>query len=129
MRKFLVTIEGKQYEVGVEELGVTASAPQVTEVKQVAPVMQAAAQPAPAPAQPKQAQAPANGTKVEAPMPGMIKGYKVAEGATVKANDVILVFEAMKMDNDITAPCDGVVSFRASVGSNVETGDVIAIIS
>ena len=131
MRKFLVTIEGKQYEVGVEELGVTASVPQVTEVKTVAPAVSAPAQakPAPAPVQPKQTQAPANGTKVEAPMPGMIKSFKVSEGATVKEGDVILVFEAMKMDNDITAPCDGVVSFATTVGSNVETGDVIAIIS
>ena len=129
MRKFLVTIEGKQYEVGVEEIGGTVSAPQVTEVKPVAPVAQAPAAPAPAQAKPAPAPVSANGTKVEAPMPGMIKGYKVSEGATVKEGDVILVFEAMKMDNDITAPCDGVVSFTVPVGSNAETGDVIAIIS
>ena len=127
MRKFLVTIEGKQYEVGVEEIGGTVSAPQVTEVKPVAPVAQAPV--APAPAQAKPAPVSANGTKVEAPMPGMIKGYKVSEGTTVKEGDVILVFEAMKMDNDITSPCAGVVSFKAQVGSNVETGDVIAVIS
>ncbi|MBO5713551.1 MAG: acetyl-CoA carboxylase biotin carboxyl carrier protein subunit [Clostridia bacterium] len=70
-----------------------------------------------------------NGTKMEAPMPGMIKSYKVAEGATVKKGDVVLVLEAMKMDNDMTAPCDGVVSFKAAVGSNVETGAVMAVIS
>ena len=64
-----------------------------------------------------------------APMPGMIKGYKVAEGATVKKGDVVLVLEAMKMDNDMTAPCDGVISFKAAVGSNVETGDVMAVIA
>ena len=131
MRKFLITIEGKQYEVGVEELGVSASAPQVTEVKPVAPAVSAPAQakPAPAPVQPKPASAPANGTKVEAPMPGMIKSFKVSEGASVKEGDVLLVFEAMKMDNDITSPCDGVVSFTSTVGSNVETGDVIAVVS
>jgi glutaconyl-CoA decarboxylase len=124
MRKFIVTIEGKQYEVGVEEVGgASAPAPVVTEVK-AAPVATA---PAAAPA-PK-AQAPVNGTKMEAPMPGMIKAYKVAEGATVKEGDVILVLEAMKMDNDITAVCDGVVSFKAAVGSNVNTGDVMAVIA
>ena len=118
MRKFIVTIEGKQYEVGVEEVVGTSApvAPVVTEVKAAAPV-----------AAPK-AQAPVNGTKVEAPMPGMIKAYKVAEGATVKEGDVILVLEAMKMDNDITAVCGGVVSFKAAVGSNVNTGDVMAVI-
>ncbi|MBR3804466.1 MAG: biotin/lipoyl-binding protein [Clostridia bacterium] len=125
MRKFIVTIEGKQYEVGVEEVGgVSAPAPVVTEVKATAPVATA---PTAAPA-PK-AQAPVNGTKMEAPMPGMIKAYKVAEGATVKEGDVILVLEAMKMDNDITAVCDGVVSFKAAVGSNVNTGDVMAVIA
>lgn len=125
MRKFVVTIEGKQYEVGVEEIGATqtASAPVVT-------VAQPAQTPAPAPAVAPvaKASAPVNGTKVEAQMPGMIKAYKVAEGATVKEGDVILVLEAMKMDNDITAICDGVVSFKATVGSNVNTGDVMAII-
>ncbi len=124
MRKFIVTIEGKQYEVGVEEIGAGSSpAPVVTEVKAAAPV----AAPVAAPAAPK-ASAPVNGTKMEAPMPGMIKAYKVAEGATVKEGDVILVLEAMKMDNDITAVCDGVVSFKAAVGSNVNTGDVMAVI-
>ena len=120
MRKFIVTIEGNQYEVGVEEIGgsqAPVAAPVVTEVK---PAQQAA----PAP----KAAAVTKGTKVEAPMPGMIKAYKVAEGASVKKGDVILVLEAMKMDNDITAECDGVISFKAAVGSNVNTGDVMAVI-
>lgn len=120
MRKFLITIEGKQYEVGVEEVGGAAEvAPVVTEVKPVAAAPAAA---------PKAAATSGKGTKFTAPMPGMIKAYKVAEGATVKAGDVVLVLEAMKMDNDMTAPCDGVISFKAAVGSNVDTGDVMAII-
>lgn len=115
MRKFVVTIEGKQYEVGVEEIGADQTvAPVVTEVKPV----QTAPKSAPI----------TNGTKMEAPMPGMIKAYKVAEGAKVKAGDVVLVLEAMKMDNDMTAPCDGTISFKATVGSNVNTGDVMAVI-
>lgn len=116
MRKFIVTIEGKQYEVGVEEVGAGASVqPVVTQIS--APK-----------AEPVKASAPVNGTKMEAPMPGMIKAYKVSEGATVKKGDVVLVLEAMKMDNDITAVCDGVISFKAQVGSNVNTGDVMAVI-
>lgn len=126
MRKFVVTIEGKQYEVGVEEIGATQTAVPVVTVAQPAQAAAPVAAPAAAPA-PK-AQAPVNGTKMEAPMPGMIKAYKVAEGATVKEGDVILVLEAMKMDNDITAVCGGVVSFKAPVGSNVNTGDVMAVI-
>ena len=122
MRNFIVTIDGKQYQVGVEEIGASGAtvAPVVTEVKPV----QAAPQPV------KSApQGAITGTKMEAPMPGMIKAYKVAEGAEVKEGDVVLVLEAMKMDNDITAPCSGKISFRAQVGSNVESGDVMATIS
>ncbi len=125
MRKFMITIEGKQYEVGVEEIGVSSQAPvQVAPVVSEVKPVEKKAEPAP---QPK-ASAVTSGTKMEAPMPGMIKAYKVAEGAQVKEGDVVLVLEAMKMDNDMTAPCDGVVSFKAAVGSNVDTGDVMAII-
>lgn len=126
MRKFVVTIEGKQYEVGVEEIGATQSIAPVVAPAPVAPAPVAV--PQPAPIAPK-ASGPINGTKMEAPMPGMIKAYKVAEGATVKKGDVILILEAMKMDNDISAACDGVVSFKAQVGSNVNTGDIMAVIS
>ena len=119
MRKFIVTIEGKQYEVGVEEVGgAPVAAPVVTEVKAAAP----------APVAAPKAAAPVNGTKMEAPMPGMIKAYKVAEGATVKEGDVILVLEAMKMDNDITAPCSGTISYKTTKGSNVDTGALMAVI-
>ena len=123
MRNFIVTIEGKQYQVGVEEIGASGAtvAPVVTAVK---PVEQS--KPAP---QPAKSSAPVAGTKMEAPMPGMIKAYKVADGAVVKEGDVVLVLEAMKMDNDITAPCSGKISFQAQVGSNVESGDVMATIS
>lgn len=117
MRNFVVTIDGKKYDVSVEEVvnGMEV-APVVTNI---APV----AQPAP------KASANVQGTKIEAPMPGMIKAYKVSEGASVKKGDVVLVLEAMKMDNDITAPCDGVISFKAQVGSNVETGTIMAVIA
>lgn len=121
MRNFIVTIEGKQYQVGVEEVvNGTVSAPATVSAPQ-APVQSASQAP--------KASGAVQGTKIEAPMPGMIKSYKVSEGATVKKGDVVLVLEAMKMDNDITSPCDGVVSFKAQVGSNVETGAVMAVIA
>ena len=61
-------------------------------------------------------------------MPGMVVGFKVADGATVKKGDAILVLEAMKMENDIAATADGVVSFVAAKGANVNTGDLLAVI-
>ena len=116
MRNFIVTIDGKQYQVGVEEVGASENvAPVVTSVKSA---------PAPAPSAP----AVTNGTKVNAPMPGMIKALKLDEGAQVKKGDVILVLEAMKMDNDITAPCDGKISYKVTKGANVDTGAVMAVI-
>ena len=124
MRNFVITVNGKTYEVGVEEVGSTASAPVVTTIK-AAPAAPVAA-PAAAPAAPKAA--PANGEKVLSPFPGLIKNLLVAEGASVKKDQPILVLEAMKMDNDITAPCDGVVSFQVVKGANVESDAVLAVI-
>lgn len=118
MRNFVITVNGKSYQVGVEEVGATASAPVVS-----APVVTAA----PAPVTPAKS-APANGEKVISPFPGLIKNLLVAEGATVKKDQPILVLEAMKMDNDITAPCDGVVSFQVTKGANVESDAVLAVI-
>lgn len=120
MRKFVVTIDGKNYEVGVEEIG----ADQTVVVNTVAaPAAAPAAQAAPAaPA------APVSGEKVLSPFPGLIKKFIVNEGDTVKKDQPILVLEAMKMDNDITAPCAGKVSFKTAVGNNVETNALLAVI-
>ena len=131
MRNFIVTVNGKNYQVGVEEVGVgSAPAPVVTTVQAAAPVAAPVAAPAAAPVAPvAKAVAPVgNGEKVISPFPGLIKNLLVAEGATVKKDQPILVLEAMKMDNDITAPCDGVVSFCVAKGSNVESDAVLAVI-
>ncbi len=123
MRNFVITVNGKSYEVGVEEVG---GAPVATPVVAATPVTAPAA---PAPAAPTAPKAtPANGEKVLSPFPGLIKNLLVAEGATVKKDQPILVLEAMKMDNDITAPCDGVVSFNVVKGANVESDSVLAVI-
>ena len=118
MRNFKITVNGKTYDVAVEEVGgaAVASAPVVVS----APV---AAAPAP------KAAAPANGEKVLSPFPGLIKNLLVADGAKVEKDQPILVLEAMKMDNDITAPCAGVVTFSVAKGANVETDAVLAVIS
>ncbi len=124
MRNFIVTVDGKQYEVGVEEVSSSNT------VQQTAPVVAAPVQAAPkaAPQAAKPA-APQGGTKMKSPMPGMIKKLTVANGSTVKKGDVIVVLEAMKMDNDLNAPCDGVVTFTVTEGSNVETGATLAVIA
>ena len=116
MRKFVVTIDGKNYEVGVEEIGADQTG------VNTAPAAVAAPQAAPAPS------APVSGEKVVSPFPGLIKSFAVKEGDTVKKNQTILVLEAMKMDNDISAPCDGKISFKTAVGNNVETGAILAVI-
>lgn len=134
MRNFVITVNGKSYEVGVEEVGASASAPVAAPVvapapaATPAPVAKAAPAPAPAPA-PAAKPVAANGEKVLSPFPGLIKNLLVAEGASVKKDQPILVLEAMKMDNDITSPCDGVVSFQVAKGANVESDSVLAVIS
>ena len=133
MRNFIITLNGKSYEVGVEEVGATASAPVMVAaapVAQSAPVATPVAAPAAAPAPVAAPKAPvsANGEKVISPFPGLIKNLLVADGTAVKKDQAILVLEAMKMDNDITAPCDGVVRFQVAKGANVETDSVLAVI-
>ena len=119
MKRYNITVNGKAYDVAVEEVGGSAAA---------APV--AAAPVAAAPAAPAPAAAPvADGTKVTAPMPGTILDIMVAVGDTVKSVQAICVLEAMKMENDVNAPCDGkVLSVNTTKGSAVETGAVLAVI-
>ena len=135
--KYNVTLNGKIYEVdvtesdavvtGITQVPVAVAAPAVAPVA-VAPVAAPEA-PAEAPAAPAAAPVSADGTQVKAPMPGTILAVKKNVGEAVKAGDVIVVLEAMKMENDIVAPCDGTVkSINAPKGSTVNTDDVIAVI-
>lgn len=121
MRNFKVYIDGKEYEVAVEEVGGVASnesvAPVVQEVKKAEVKAEA----------PKKVTV-TGGNPVKAPMPGMVKEFKVAEGASVKKGDVIYILEAMKMDNEIASEFDGVISFKVTKGTNVETDDIVATI-
>ncbi len=135
--KYNVTLNGKIYEVdvtesdavvtGVTQVPVAVAAPAVAPV--AAPVAAPEA-PAEAPvAAPAVAPVSADGTQVKAPMPGTILAVKKNVGDAVKAGDVIVVLEAMKMENDIVAPCDGTVkSINAPKGSTVNTDDVLAVI-
>ena len=114
MRKFNVTVNGKTYSVDVEEVGEGS--------------MPAAAAPAAPAAQPAAKPVVGGGTPVKAPMPGLILGLAHKDGDAVKKNDKIVVLEAMKMENDINAPADGVITYVVKKGDNVDTGAVLAYI-
>lgn len=125
MRKFNISVNGKSYEVDVEEVGgVSTPAP--------APVQTAAPAPKVAPA-PKAAPkaAPVAGAKqVTAPMPGTIVTVKVNVGDKVEAGTLVAVLEAMKMENEIFAGVDGTVAgISVSAGDSVNSGDVIVSVN
>lgn len=128
MKKFLINVNGNSYEVEVEEIttGEVVS-------RQVAPVSTPASTPvAPAKSVPevkKEITVSAGQEVIEAPMPGNIWKILVSEGDIVKSGDVLLILEAMKMENEIVAPRDGkVISIATSEGSTVNTGDKLVII-
>lgn len=122
MKNYRITVNGTAYDVAVEELGagaVPAAAPKAVSAPVAAPV----------PAAPK-ASGSEGSVKVESPMPGKILNVKASVGASVKRGDVILILEAMKMENEVVAPSDGTVaSISVSAGDTVEAGDVLATLN
>ena len=123
MKRFNITVNGKAYDVAVEEVG--GSAPAAAPVSAAAPAPAAASAPAAAPAP-----AAGNGTPVKAPMPGNILDVKVNVGDTVSVGQVLVVLEAMKMENDIVANAAGkVTSITVKKGDTVNSDDVIATIA
>lgn len=120
MKNLRITVNGTAYDVQVEELGASA-----------APAAPAA--PAPAKAAPAKAAAPkavGAGEKVTAPMPGTIVSVNVNNGQAVKKGDVLVVLEAMKMENEIKAPVDGsITSVAVAKGESVDTGATLVTIA
>ncbi len=111
MKKYNVKVNGNLYEIEIEEIDAAS-----------------AAQSAPK-ATPAQSNAPANGEKVTAPMPGNILSVKVSNGQSVKKGDLLMVLEAMKMENEIMAPHDATVAqVLADVGTKVDTGTPIIVL-
>ena len=135
MAKYVVTLNGKNYEVEVEKNTAkitnttAAAAPAAAPAPKAAPAPAPVAAPAPAPAPAPVAAAPAGGANVTAPMPGTVLNVVAPVGTAVKAGDVILILEAMKMENDIGAPCDGTGASVAAKGTSVNTDDVLATLS
>ena len=109
-----VTVNGVSYNIEMEK---PVATPKATPAPKAAPAPAAApkAAPAPAPAPapkaaPAPAAAPAGGKALKAPLPGVIKDIKVAVGDQVKEGQVVLILEAMKMENEINAECDGTIT-------------------
>lgn len=128
MKKFNVTVNGTVYEVEVNEVGgaAPAAAPKAAPAPAAAPAPKAAPAPAPAAAA---APVPAGAATVKCPMPGKILSVAVSVGAAVKKGDLLLVLEAMKMQNEIYAPQDGTVSeVRVAANQTVATGDVLVVL-
>ena len=150
--KYVVTMNGKQYEVEVERMSAfhmltreeIASGVSTPVVPVTAPVPVAAAPvaaapapapkpapaPAPAPASAPAPAAPAGGAAVTCPMPGTVLGVKVNVGDTVTAGQTMFVIEAMKMENEIVAPVAGkVASINVKTGDTVDTDQVMGTLS
>ena len=121
MKKYNVTVNGTAYEITLEVVD-------AADVKAApAPAAPATAAPATAPAP---TAAPAGGETVTSPMPGTILAVNVQNGATVKKGDVLMILEAMKMENEITCPVDGTIaSVNVQKGASVETGAVLCVIA
>lgn len=119
MRKFNINVNGQNYVVDVEEIGgdTATTAPSIAP-QTAAPVAQA----------PKAAPI-GKGVPCVSPMPGQVKSYKVANGAKVKKGSPVLLLEAMKMENDIAAHMDGIITFVAQVGATVGSDDVLFTIA
>lgn len=112
MKHYRVNVNGTDYEIAIEEI----SANEVKTAPAAAPKAEAVA-------------APAGATTINAPMPGTILNVNVAAGQTVKEGDVLMILEAMKMENEIMAPKSGkVVSVAVSKSATVATGDVLCVI-
>lgn len=137
-RNFKVTVNGTEYSVNVEEVG--ASTPMATNVAKpveeviqaVAPQVEAAPAPTPTAAPEVAAAAPTNdgeSTEIKAPMPGKVLKILVEQGEMVKEGQVLLLLEAMKMENEIFASSTGVVKrINCKEGETVNTGDTLLVL-
>ena len=137
MKNYKITVNGNTYEVGVEEVG---GAAEVKSIQVAAPAPKPAPAPAPKPAPapapkpaapaPKAAAPKGDAEDVLAPLPGTVISINVSEGDAVKAGQVLLIFEAMKMENELVAPRDGTVAkIHVAKGDAMENGKPVVTIA
>ena len=125
MRKFIVNVNGSSYEIEVEEIAAGAATP--VAAAPAAPVAAPVTAPAPAAAP---VAASAGQEVVESPMPGNILDVRVKPGDSVKSGSVLLILEAMKMENEILAPRDAkIVAINVAKGSTVNSSDVLVVLA
>lgn len=125
MKQYNITVNGTTYAVEVEEIGVSTAAP-VTPTAASTPTP-VAVPVAATPPSPMAAAEPTGGAQtIESPMPGTILDVRVSPGQTVAEGDVLIILEAMKMENEIMAPSAGTIaSVPAAKGAAVNAGDVL----
>lgn len=115
MRRFRVNVNGNEYDITLEEVDASAA--------------KAAPAPKAAPKAAAPSSAPAGGEAVKSPMPGTILKVNVKNGDAVKKGQVLMILEAMKMENEIMCPCDGkITSLTVAQGASVESGAVLCTI-
>lgn len=130
MKTYNITINGVTYAVEVEEVGGTVSAPAAPVAAPTAPAAAPATPKAAAPAAAPKVAGKAGSVVIKAPMPGNINKVNVKPGDAVKKGDVLVVLEAMKMENDVCAPEDGTVaSVDVTKGATVETDAVLVTLN
>ncbi|MDR2267589.1 MAG: acetyl-CoA carboxylase biotin carboxyl carrier protein subunit [Christensenellaceae bacterium] len=134
MRKFNVVVNGVDYRVEIEETAAFAASPTPPVAVHagpavVAPAPVTVATPAVAKTPEVVASVPTGGTKIESPMPGTVVKIVAASGSQIKRGAPVVILESMKMENEIVATADGIVTITTVAGANVNAGDVLAVIA
>lgn len=124
MKNLRITVNGTVYDVQVEEVnGSAAPAPQAAAPQAPQPAVPQTAAPTPPPAE------QSGGDPITSPMPGVIVSVNVTTGQRVKSGDILVILEAMKMENEIVAPRDGVVgSISVAQNDSVDTGSALMML-
>lgn len=128
MKKYLITVNGNEYEVEVDEIGGDDTVRRESVERKPEPkVTEQKPQPKAEPVEKKEV--PQGAETIDAPMPGTILSINVNEGDNVSSGQVLLILEAMKMENEIVAPRDGkIASILTTKGASVDGGESLLII-
>ena len=129
VRRFRITVNGKVFEVEAEELGSTPASAGGAEGRAVPTAPPASSSQEPSrPTSESPNRSPASGVAVDAPLPGLVLDVKITAGDTVGEGQVLLILEAMKMENEIVAPQEGTIhEVKVAKGDNVASGDILVV--